>query len=438
GILNMIQELSMKNHNDCHFSCVVQYIIFPSHTITASKESLSDDEESELTEDDGELQLITECWVEPQNGVSFDCNNRNKFLEGLDYKEISQSFYAIDLEAISCLLTFEQTLILCQNDAIESPIDDIPVSNTESPQHNLKHSTSKLLGTSTPDIPLIMPPIPKSERIKTNKYCYDIMGLLSKSQQAVVLFSTLFQELRSGNTEDTHSVNFSDSLQSIPLLSTSTRICDDEITYLGYFSTHKTMILQILQDKANNPQTQLTEDVETEEVETEDLETEEDETAAIDCRREHLWTCLLPRKTNNSESDDTHLTITEFDELLSLVDTMSLSQYDPRLVPFTCLHLSWYQSLAKTLVHKIGMNYRNFSSSDMKSIKLVFSQSSCLDCFILLNINANTSLAEICLVFKKQMTNKTRESFLESYTQCHTLVEEFINGCAYYMWSAIP
>ncbi|CAG2182215.1 unnamed protein product, partial [Oppiella nova] len=157
------------DHNDCHFSCVVQYIIFPSHTITASKESLSDDEESELTEDDGELQLITECWVEPQNGVSFDCSNRNKFLEGLDYKEISQSFYAIDLEAISCLLTFEQTLILCQNDAIETPIDDIPVSNTESPQHNLKHSTSKLLGTSTPDIPLIMPPIPKSERIKTNK-----------------------------------------------------------------------------------------------------------------------------------------------------------------------------------------------------------------------------------------------------------------------------
>ena len=57
--------------------------------------SLSDDEESELTEDDGELQLITECWVEPQNGVSFDCNNRNKFLEGLDYKEISQSVSSI-------------------------------------------------------------------------------------------------------------------------------------------------------------------------------------------------------------------------------------------------------------------------------------------------------------------------------------------------------
>ncbi|CAG2181387.1 unnamed protein product, partial [Oppiella nova] len=92
--------------------------------------------------------------------------------------------------------------------------------------------------------------------------------------------------------------------KSIPLLSTSTGICDEEITYLGYFSSHETMMLQILQDRANETQTQLTEAV---------------KTAAIDCRREHLWTCLLPRKTNNSESDDTHLTITEFDELLSLV-----------------------------------------------------------------------------------------------------------------------
>ncbi|CAG2123191.1 unnamed protein product [Medioppia subpectinata] len=87
----MIKELSMKDQNDSHFSCVVQYIIFPSHITTASKECLSDDEELELTEDDGELQLITECWVEPQNGVSYDCNNRSKFLEGLDYKEISQA-----------------------------------------------------------------------------------------------------------------------------------------------------------------------------------------------------------------------------------------------------------------------------------------------------------------------------------------------------------
>lgn len=49
------------------------------------------DEEMELTEDDGELQLITECWVEPQHGVSYACKGRKEFLDGLNYKEISQS-----------------------------------------------------------------------------------------------------------------------------------------------------------------------------------------------------------------------------------------------------------------------------------------------------------------------------------------------------------
>ena len=53
--------------------------------------SLSDDEEIDLTEDEGELQLITECWVEPQHGVSYDCSARKEFMEGLNYKEISQS-----------------------------------------------------------------------------------------------------------------------------------------------------------------------------------------------------------------------------------------------------------------------------------------------------------------------------------------------------------
>jgi hypothetical protein len=53
--------------------------------------SLSDDEEVESTEDDGEFQLISECWVEPQHGISFNCNQRNKFLEGFNYKEVSQA-----------------------------------------------------------------------------------------------------------------------------------------------------------------------------------------------------------------------------------------------------------------------------------------------------------------------------------------------------------
>lgn len=38
GILNLIQELSMKDENNDIFSCIIQYIIFPMHRIIGSKE----------------------------------------------------------------------------------------------------------------------------------------------------------------------------------------------------------------------------------------------------------------------------------------------------------------------------------------------------------------------------------------------------------------
>ena len=148
------------------------------------------------------------------------------------------------------------------------------------------------------------------------------------------------------------------TLKSVPLLSTSAGICDEEITYLGYFNSHETMMLQILQDKANETRLQLTEAV---------------KRAAIDCRRETLWSYLIPRR--DSDTPESHMSLGEFDELLTLVETIKLNEYDPRLTPFTGLHISWYQGLAKTLVHKSVMSHRNFLSEDGKAIKLVESRS---------------------------------------------------------------
>jgi len=146
------------------------------------------------------------------------------------------------------------------------------------------------------------------------------------------------------------------TVKALPLLSTSAGICDEEITYLGYFSSHETMMLQILQDKANETRSQLEDAV---------------KQAAIDCRRDYLWSCLLPRKNNNIDCEDHHLNIKEFNELLGLVNIIRLDQYDNNLLPFIGLHISWYQGLAKILVNKFGMSHRNFSSADGKSVKLV-------------------------------------------------------------------
>lgn len=44
-----------------------------------------------MIEEEGEVQLITECWVEPQHGICVNCSQMNKSLEGLTYKEITHS-----------------------------------------------------------------------------------------------------------------------------------------------------------------------------------------------------------------------------------------------------------------------------------------------------------------------------------------------------------
>ncbi|XP_054162649.1 KICSTOR complex protein SZT2-like [Oppia nitens] len=610
GILNLIQEIPIKDQNNCQFSCLIQYIIFPTQTTNESKDSLSDDEKYIASESNSDAQLITECWVEPQNGITFNCNHRNKFLDGLNYKEILQSFYAIDLETISCLLTFEQTFILCQNNGIEWHNDEMTIQNNESLER---------LSNETPDTPTgICSPIQsvvKSERIKTVKCCYDIMSLLSKSQQAVVLLSTLFQELRPICGEDNDSVNssdlsneqffdlfilkinsihdieiklnqkdshsfvshinqrnesnaylykhliheykkakynvkfrcfakklnnnsilitiipatfgdlkllifgdemppkeslnvfheindstnneesfygslslaifiyrtcFSDLSEQLVYMSNNGKHCKDlyfDNTYksqknnsshypfkllkgndnevdnksksilsikqfcrnlqtiywncmteslnkslqFGYLVDKKDYLIEVPDTSSDNEsQKQFTEAV---------------KRAAIDCRRELLWACLLPREIAGKDIEE--LTLNDFEELLSLVDKITLRQYDPKLTPFTEHDISWFQSLAKTLVYKKRLFHKSFTSSDLTSNKLVFSLNSCLDCFILLDINLNASEAEICLVFKKQMTDEERQTFIDSNIECHNLVEEFVNACAYHMWSTI-
>ena len=48
-------------------------------------------EEVELPEADGELQIVTECWVEPQYGISVNNPIERKHFDGLAYKEIASS-----------------------------------------------------------------------------------------------------------------------------------------------------------------------------------------------------------------------------------------------------------------------------------------------------------------------------------------------------------
>ncbi|GIY29629.1 KICSTOR complex protein SZT2 [Caerostris extrusa] len=121
GIIYMVQEIPVEvpKESCCNLidretnCCVVQYIIFPPHTNTTVKDCISEEDDTELTEADGELQLITECWIEPQYGIAI-MPPETEYLNGLKFEELPSAIHQKDLEITQVLTTFEHLCAVCQ------------------------------------------------------------------------------------------------------------------------------------------------------------------------------------------------------------------------------------------------------------------------------------------------------------------------------------
>nr|XP_048718492.1 KICSTOR complex protein SZT2 isoform X7 [Caretta caretta] len=125
GIINMVLELPIQSDSSSGDSsgrekhtCIVQYVLFPPHS-TSTKDSFSTDDDNdtevETIEVDTELNLVTECWVEPQSGHIRSTAENWRYLQGLPYQKIPKALYPRDLACVSTMLTFEYISQLCQN-----------------------------------------------------------------------------------------------------------------------------------------------------------------------------------------------------------------------------------------------------------------------------------------------------------------------------------
>ncbi|XP_053393950.1 KICSTOR complex protein SZT2-like isoform X2 [Mercenaria mercenaria] len=177
GIVNMVVELDMKDtesgidytvKSKQKPTCVVQYILFPPYTKTSSDSLSDDDEEMESTEDDGILQIIMECWVEPQHGVAVNNTAERKQFEGITCEQIPTVLFPQDLTCISSLLTFEHLSYLCQNSLI--PADLASIVNTST------HPASNVTQLSP--------------TIKHIDFPFELLSLLPRSQQAELIYPT--------------------------------------------------------------------------------------------------------------------------------------------------------------------------------------------------------------------------------------------------------
>ncbi|XP_034386743.1 KICSTOR complex protein SZT2 isoform X2 [Cyclopterus lumpus] len=185
GIVNMVIELPMKGvsgdtDRESH-SCIVQYILFPPHS-TSTKDSFSTDDDNdtevEAVDMDTELNLVTECWVEPQSGIVMNCMDQHRHFQGLKYQEIPQAIFPRDLACMSTMMTFEHLSQLCQN---KDQVCSLPAG--------LKDVRGEALASE--------------DSIHMVPFQFDLIQLLPKCQQVEIFFLTFGTAVE--NEEQIHS-----------------------------------------------------------------------------------------------------------------------------------------------------------------------------------------------------------------------------------------
>ncbi|XP_036427345.1 KICSTOR complex protein SZT2 isoform X5 [Colossoma macropomum] len=178
GIVNMVIELPMAVKtpkgipavlDTDHHTCIVQYILFPPHA-TSTKDSFSTDDDNdtevEAIDVDTELNLVTECWVEPQSGTVWSPSDQHRHFRNLTYQEIPQAIFPRDLSCMSTMMTFEYLIQLCLN----------------------KDQVHPLIGGK--DLTGEAPAAAPADGIHTVPFQFDLMKLLPKCQQIELFFFT--------------------------------------------------------------------------------------------------------------------------------------------------------------------------------------------------------------------------------------------------------
>ncbi|KAH8034958.1 hypothetical protein HPB51_003728 [Rhipicephalus microplus] len=196
-------------------------------------------------------------------------------------------------------------------------------------------------------------------------------------------------------------------------------ICEEEVAYLGYYSSHETLMQKVMSEQATAVADHLREVV---------------AQASLHCRRDYLWKCLLWRHKN---SDDTGTSVrentshfAELTELLSYVKTVPLDQVDPQLGPLLASHYGWYRGLLRVLMQRYADCHCLFVSPDNNVHYLVVTSPTCADSFILLTINNQLCRADLSLVHRE-----TAEQ--EKSSTLHSLVEELVTTCCFHEWAGL-
>ncbi|XP_071952903.1 KICSTOR complex protein SZT2-like isoform X2 [Antedon mediterranea] len=159
-----------------NFPCLLQYVIFPVHHASRHNSFCAGvDENAELefqpAEEDSMLQLVTECWIEPQSGI-VQATDNHKYLQDLAYDEVLNQIFPNDKEVISAFLSYESLKARCGRN------EDY---NSNQPEFTRAgHQTNTNLGLEDGSIQFV-------------PFDVDLVKIISRSQQARMLFPTFIE-----------------------------------------------------------------------------------------------------------------------------------------------------------------------------------------------------------------------------------------------------
>uniref|UniRef100_A0A0C9R6N5 Szt2 protein n=1 Tax=Fopius arisanus TaxID=64838 RepID=A0A0C9R6N5_9HYME len=233
GVINMVLEVEMLGAMDEYHPCVIQYIIFPPHTISSpsvERDSETEDESDEGTADgeggnedtegSGDYQIVTEVWIEPQCGRVKAGHPTGIYMDGLSYDQFPDAICRIDEECINALLTLEHLSLLSQVEAREASVDVTNGYQYQNNQYQGNRGPSRRTSVNNFAQSKSFLNTPRDEGIDHKLFNFDALRILPKCQQAELLFSMFadgpaFPEEGSENTNGILLENLMDHMKHL-------------------------------------------------------------------------------------------------------------------------------------------------------------------------------------------------------------------------------
>jgi len=216
-----------------------------------------------------------------------------------------------------------------------------------------------------------------------------------------------------------------------------TQVHEDSVNYLGFSYKQQSIGYALLQAEVKLAREKINKMV---------------SSARMQCRRDLLWQRMLVssqcqeeenkrRRTRDKHSDPddplhVRLSFVEFEELLTLVERISLEDIDVRLAPLRGMSLTWYQGLTRVLTTKYSDHHRTFSSHDQMVQYVVVLNPKALDAFLLLQVDLISNRADVCAVYREADCSAGAVS-QPSRAILNQHMEGVVNACCFHMWSGL-